>query len=256
MATNVTKKALQAARGARLGRKYLGGSTAEVLDRKTLATQLYEILERKIIAGELTPGMHLSEESLAVTYKVSRSPAREALMELEKYGLAVRVGARDRIITIPTREMISAKFDLWWIVDLGRTYLSSLNAAPEDRVELREHLDRMARAAKARDIRRYQSACDKWHGKIRQLCPNSFVNQSSEDCAHYLKWLEVLYDRAPDLSEQNIAEHRAILNAYEERDLAALSIAMRDHITRKRDQVVSMFESSRMAEKKKAPLAG
>ena len=70
------------ARGAHLGRKYLSGGTAEVLDRKTLATQLYEILERKIIAGELTPGMHLSEESLAETYKVSRSRAREALMEL------------------------------------------------------------------------------------------------------------------------------------------------------------------------------
>ena len=237
-----------------MGRKDLSGRTAEVLERKTLAAQLYEILERKIIGGELTPGTRLSEEWLAETYKVSRSPAREALMDLEKYGLAVRVGARDRIITIPTREMISSKFDLWWIVDLGRTYLSSTNATPADCVELREHLDRMARAVKTRDSRRYQTACDKWHGKIRQLCPNTFVNQCSEDCEHYLKWLEVLYDRSPDLSEQSIEEHRAILDAYEQRDLAALSVAMRDHITRKRDQVVRLFESSRMAEEKKATL--
>src|SRR5580692_8637090 len=99
------------------------GGWEPALERKTLSSQLYEILERKVIAGELPPGTRLSEESVADTYNVSRSPAREALMDLEKSGLAVRVGVRDRMITIPTREMISSKYDLWWIIDVGRTYL-------------------------------------------------------------------------------------------------------------------------------------
>jgi DNA-binding GntR family transcriptional regulator len=57
-----------------------------VLERKTLSSQLYEILERKVITGELSPGTRLSEESVAETYNVSRSPAREALLDLEKAG--------------------------------------------------------------------------------------------------------------------------------------------------------------------------
>jgi DNA-binding GntR family transcriptional regulator len=229
------------------------GGSAQILERKTLSSQLYEILERKVIAGELVPGTRLSEESVAETYKVSRSPAREALLDLEKSGLAVRVGARDRMITIPTREMISSKFDLWWIVDVGRTFLSALNATPEDHVELRQYVDRMARAVKARDSKRYQAACDKWHNKMRLKCTNAFVNQVSDDCDHYLKWLEGLYDRSPDMSEQNVTEHQGILVAYESRDLAALSVALREHITRKRERLLLLFESSRVATVKDAP---
>ena len=223
------------------------GGLEQTLERKTLSSQLYAILERKVIAGELLPGTRLSEESVADTFKVSRSPAREALIDLEKAGLAVRVGARDRMITIPTREMISSKYDLWWIVDVGRAYLSALSATKEDCAELRQYVDRMARAVKARDTKRYLAACDKWHKKIRHSCPNEYVNQIGSDCDLYLKWLEVLYDRAPDISEQTVTEHQRILEAYENRDLGALSEAVRQHITRQRERLLLLFESSRMA---------
>jgi DNA-binding GntR family transcriptional regulator len=228
------------------------GGSEQPLERKTLSSQLYQILERKVIAGELLPGTRLSEESVAETFKVSRSPAREALMDLEKSGLAVRVGARDRMITVPTREMISAKYDLWWIVDVGRAYLSSLKATKEDCQELRQYVDRMARAVKARDSKRYLVACDKWHKKIRQSCPNTFVNQVGSDCDLYLKWLEVLYDRTPDISEQTVSEHRRILDAYEKQDLRELSEAIRVHITRQRERLLLLFESSRLAAGKDA----
>jgi DNA-binding GntR family transcriptional regulator len=223
------------------------GGLEQTLERKTLSSQLYEILERKVIAGELLPGTRLSEESVADTFKVSRSPAREALIDLEKAGLAVRVGARDRMITIPTREMISSKYDLWWIVDVGRAYLSALSATKEDCAELRQYVDRMARAVKARDTKRYLAACDKWHKKIRHSCTNEYVNQIGSDCDLYLKWLEVLYDRAPDISEQTVTEHQRILEAYENRDLGALSEAIRQHIIRQRERLLLLFESSRMA---------
>jgi DNA-binding GntR family transcriptional regulator len=223
------------------------GGSERTLERKTLSAQLYEILERKVITGELTPGTRLSEESVAETFKVSRSPAREALIDLEKSGLAVRVGARDRMITIPTREMISAKYDLWWIIDAGRTYLSALNATQEDCLELRQYVDRMARAVKARDSKRYQGACEKWHKKIRDSCRNTFVNQVGGDCGLYLKWLEVPYDSSPDMSEQTVAEHMQILEAYEKRDLGALSDAVRKHVTRQRDRLLLLFESSSLA---------
>ena len=219
----------------------------QVLERKTLSSQLYQILERKVITGELLPGTRLSEESVAETFKVSRSPAREALIDLEKAGVAVRIGMRDRMITVPTREIISAKYELWWIVDVGRTYLSALNSTEEDCVELRRYLDRMERAARSRDAKRYIAACGKWHTKIRQSCTNSFVNQLGGECDLYLKWLEVLYDRSPEISEKTVAEHRRILECYERRDLGGLSEAIRGHIMRQRERLLLLFEASRPA---------
>ncbi|HUD24792.1 MAG TPA: GntR family transcriptional regulator [Burkholderiaceae bacterium] len=219
----------------------VGNSSKPLIERRTLSSQLYEILEGKVISGQLAPGTRLSEESVAETFQVSRSPAREALLDLERAGLAERVGARDRMITIPTQETISAKYELWWIVDIGRTYLAALRATEQDLAELHRYLDRMARAVKGRDVKRYRAACDKWHQKIRRGCPNEYVNQVGGDCDLYLKWLEVLYDRSPDISEQTVAEHARILDAYERKDLGALSESIRVHITRQRDRILGLF---------------
>ena len=220
------------------------GSTKARLgvERRTLSSQVYEILERKVLEGELPPGTRLSEESLAETYGVSRSPAREALADLERVGLAVRVGMRDRMITVPTVAMISEKFDVWWIVDVGRSYLSSLAATPADHEELRRYVDRMARAVKSRDTKRYQAACENFHVKIRRGCANPYVNQISSDCDLYLHWFEMLYDRMPDVSAQTVQEHNLILQAYEVQDLGALSESIRVHILRQRDRILEHFK--------------
>jgi DNA-binding GntR family transcriptional regulator len=222
------------------------GGSGRTLERKTLSSQLYRILESRVISGELAPGTRLSEESVAETFKVSRAPAREALIDLEKFGFAVRVGTRDRMITVPTREIIAAKYDLWWIIDVGRTYLSALNATQEDFLELRGYVDRMACAVKMRDTKRYRAFCQRWHEKIRSSCLSTFVSQVGSDCDLYLKWLEIPYDSSPDMSEQTVAEHLRILDAYESRDLVALSEAVRAHITRQRDRLLLLFEASHM----------
>lgn len=211
------------------------------IDRRTLASQIYELLERQVLAGALPPGSRLSEDSLAETFHVSRSPAREALADLERVGLAVRVGMRDRMITIPTMKMISEKYDVWWIVDVGRSYLASLAATAADHEELRRYVDRMARAVKGRDSKRYKAACEKFHDKIRHGCGNEYVNQISGDCDLYLRWFEMLYDQSPDCSMTTVDEHTVILDAFEAKDLPALSEAVRVHILRQRDRILKHF---------------
>ena len=223
------------------------------IERRTLSSQLYELLERKVLEGELQPGARLSEESLAETYKVSRSPAREALADLERVGLAVRVGMRDRMITVPTLEMISEKFDVWWIVDVGRSYLAALSATPSDLEELRRYVDRMSRAVKGRDPKRYKLACSKFHDKIRHGCGNKYINQISGDCDLYLRWFEMLYDDAPDCSMTTVSEHEVILDAFERKHLAGLSEAIRVHILRQRDRILQHFAT---LENKKAKNEG
>ncbi len=213
------------------------------IDRRTLSSQIYELLERQVLEGVLPPGSRLSEDSVAETFRVSRSPAREALADLERVGLAVRVGMRDRMIMIPTMKMISEKYDVWWIVDVGRSYLASLAATAADHEELRRYIDRMARAVKGRDSKRYKAACGKFHDKIRHGCGNTYVNQISGDCDLYLHWFEMLYDQSPDCSMTTVDEHTVILDAFEAKNLPALSEAVRVHILRQRDRILEHFST-------------
>jgi DNA-binding GntR family transcriptional regulator len=217
-------------------------ASIEGIERRTLSSQVYKSLERKVLCGEMAPGTRLSEESLAESYGVSRSPAREALAELERAGLAVKVGMRDRMIAVPTAEMISQKYDAWWVIDVGRTYLASLEATPEDIAELKQYVKAMAQALKAGDNETYRDNVEKFHDRIRRPCGNKYVTEMGRDCDMLLKWFETLYDRNPELSQTVLDEHRNILAAYENRDLPQLSTTIRDHVMRQRQRILAFFK--------------
>lgn len=211
------------------------------IDRRTYAAQIYSLLEAKVLSGELQPGSRLSEESLAETFGVSRSPAREALADLERMGLAVRVGLRDRMVAVPTPELVSQKYDLWWVIDSGRTYLGALKAGQADYDELRGHVQGMEAGLVAQDSDAYVAACDAFHLKIRNSCDNVYVNQYSADCDIYMRWFETLYDREPEVSHRMVEEHYQILAAFEEKNLAALYDAIRIHLNHQRERILAHF---------------
>ena len=51
------------------------------------AQTLRDVLEDEIVTGKLRPGERLDEQSLAARFAVSRTPIREALMQLASTGL-------------------------------------------------------------------------------------------------------------------------------------------------------------------------
>ena len=57
------------------------------LSSPRLADDLYRRLEEEIFAGELAPGCRLDETKLAGRFGVSRTPVREALLQLASSGL-------------------------------------------------------------------------------------------------------------------------------------------------------------------------
>ena len=79
------------------------------------AADPYEGLKESIYLGDLQPGQHLVEVSLAQTFNVSRTPIREALSRLEHDGLLVR-----------TRMGLGESFDFF---DLGRRWIVKSFAA-------------------------------------------------------------------------------------------------------------------------------
>jgi DNA-binding GntR family transcriptional regulator len=64
----------------------------------TLRSQVVDILKHAIFYGKLQPGELLPELPLARKMKVSQSTVREALAELERYGLVVRVSNRGTVV--------------------------------------------------------------------------------------------------------------------------------------------------------------
>jgi DNA-binding GntR family transcriptional regulator len=68
-----------------------------------LYQQVYELLRRKILDGDFSPGESVLESRTAEMLRVSRTPVREALVQLEREGLLISRGF-ERAVTNPTRE--------------------------------------------------------------------------------------------------------------------------------------------------------
>ena len=69
----------------------------------TLRSQVVDILKHAIFYGKLRPEELLPELPLAKKLKVSQSTVREALAELERYGLVVRIPNRGTVVTSLSR---------------------------------------------------------------------------------------------------------------------------------------------------------
>jgi DNA-binding GntR family transcriptional regulator len=72
-----------AVRQARSGRKTERGNLA----RETLTEQAYRLIEEQIVTLRLKPGDVISEQMLSATFKIGRTPIREALQRLAREGL-------------------------------------------------------------------------------------------------------------------------------------------------------------------------
>jgi DNA-binding GntR family transcriptional regulator len=60
---------------------------------ETLTEQAYRLIEEQIVTLRLKPGDVLSEQMLSATFRIGRTPVREALQRLAHEGLVILIRA-------------------------------------------------------------------------------------------------------------------------------------------------------------------
>jgi DNA-binding GntR family transcriptional regulator len=216
---------------------------AKLIQRTSLSDQVYHVLEKRILDGDLLPGTRLSEEAIADEFGVSRSPVREAISELERIGFAERSGMRDRRVVVPSAKFISDTYDTWGILEVGRCYMSSLAAPPEDHVKIRHVLDEMEKAKQTGPIARYVKLSRQFHDLLSFRCDNAQLLAVLDNFEKYRRWLVAIYFQNVDTSETSSNEHRQIAEAYINKDLVGLTAVLQHHVGRQRDRVLGIIRN-------------
>ncbi len=75
------------------------------LDRSTLSNQAADLLRDAIIRGRIPPGTKIVERKVATMLNISRAPARDALMMLEKEGLVISRPDARYVIELTERDV-------------------------------------------------------------------------------------------------------------------------------------------------------
>lgn len=200
--------------------------TADLLVRK-----IYTLLEENIISMTLLPESKLVEENIARALGVSRSPVREALMQLENAGLVVRRPGKGRVVASFTEREVIDNYEVWAMVESYTGGLACLTASEEDFGKIAAVLDQMHRYAGTEgELDAYRELNFNFHYNMVLPCPNKTLIRLYENALKPIKWcwnLSILWQSDSSLS---YSEHEQLLILYRKRDRENYEKLVKRHI--------------------------
>ena len=120
------------------------------LDRNSLKDQSTELLRAYITSGRIPPGTKLAERELADLLGVSRMPARDALMDLEREGLVVSRPNGRYVIELHSQD-IEQLFEIRLVLERLAVSAAAAHHSEENCAALRANLAEMAAAIARND---------------------------------------------------------------------------------------------------------
>jgi DNA-binding GntR family transcriptional regulator len=187
-------------------------------DRVSLAQQIFDETAIAIVEGRLQPGQPLNSVELAKRFATSRTPVREALVELERQGA---------IIVAPHQRPRVAQADLAQLRDIYELRASLFTLVSEIIVE-------SCPASRLAELWTWQAALEDdaargnvddyfWHHAGFRLVESRLTDNDELQriiSALALRAMQVTHQSfsLPNRLEGSVADHRRLLLAYEEGD--------------------------------------
>jgi DNA-binding GntR family transcriptional regulator len=202
------------------------------LINRPLYEDVAERLREQIFSHELAPGSWLDEQSLAVTFGISRTPMREAIKVLASEGLVTTKMNKGAYVTEVDRRDLEQIFTVLSLLEGQAAKETALKASEAQLTQLDNLHHRLEKAAADRDTEQFFEINVKFHDLIQEIAGNKWMNGVIEDLRKVLK-----LQRRDSLSRSgrllsSLVEHREILQAILKRDPQAAELAMRKHLAR------------------------
>lgn len=162
-----------------IGRKYRSQMSTVNASSDSLSEGIVvPALREAIVEGVLAPGSRLSEVQVAKQLNVSRTPMREAFVQLEREGLVTivpRVGAFVRSVTLRDVEEI---YTVRAALECLAVELASQRITALGRAQLDDVIDAMRTSVAADDPASYVDALDRFYTIVMTIADNRTLQES------------------------------------------------------------------------------
>ncbi|MDR1135050.1 MAG: GntR family transcriptional regulator [Clostridiales Family XIII bacterium] len=199
--------------------------------KETARERAYRILKNSIIMLELEPGTMVSESDLAAKIGLSRTPIREALMELGKTKIVEIIPQKGSFISTIDYNLVEESRFMRLVLELAVVELACESATDEDILELQENLVMQDFCISVSNTDKLLELDNQFHKKI-------FCIANKLQTYNLLDSMSVHFDRVRKMSLNTVkdikivADHQAILKAIQEKDKAAAKQHMEKHLSR------------------------
>ena len=228
---------------------HLEAASESPIARQSLTSAVADKLRDRIIRGEIPEGSQLRQDAIAIQYKVSRIPVREALRQLDAEGLITIVPNRGAVVPALSPDDIEELFSIRALLEPEVLGLSIPRLTDQDFTDaeavLRRYVSELRRedhlAAWGRLNWQFHSILYSRANQPRFMAIIRNVNNSGERYTRLQLYLTHGTKRANE-------EHHQILELCRKRDVAAACKLLRQHIRYAGESLKQALEQKRTAQ--------
>lgn len=214
------------------------------LSRRILRDEVFDYIVDLLLEGRLEPDSSVNIDSLARHLNVSPTPVREALVQLEHTGLVRRVALKGYKVAPPlSEEQMRELFDAREVVEVAAVQraaahldellpaLAEAHLRHRQAAELFQGSDPTDRTA---GYRQYFEADWKFHETILRNSRNRYLLQMAQSASTHTHRMRQSAAEGSNDTALAVAEHEAVLTAFQRGDVDAAAKAMATHIANAR----------------------
>jgi DNA-binding GntR family transcriptional regulator len=207
-----------------------GKSALPRLERAVLSDQVSQVITDGLLDGRFRPGDRLVENELSEMLGVSRSPIREALVELQKAGLITKEPGRRAVIRRWSPRDLE---ELFAIRALLEGYAARLAASRNDGLDLeplREIVAAMRQAAERDDYAGLVRLDLAFHEQLWRLSGNVLLQAVLDGLKQQFRLFLTMNWKFHGGAERVHANHQAVIDALESRCPETAEEVMKRHV--------------------------
>jgi DNA-binding GntR family transcriptional regulator len=205
-----------------------------------LSEQLREHIEEGIVNGRYAPGTKLDEAELAAAFHVSRTPIREALIQLSAAGLVESRPRRGSIVAEVSPTRLAEMFEVMAELEAACARRAALSATEDEISKLESAHEACRPALEANDPDRYYRRNEQFHRVLYAMSHNEFLAEQSAVMQRRLQAYRRLQLRIPQRMAASFNEHVGIVEAIRARDPNLATDRIRAHVTIQNSQFASL----------------
>jgi DNA-binding GntR family transcriptional regulator len=199
---------------------------------KSLSQRVLLRLRQAIIDGEFALGAPISEEMVAQSFGVSRTPVREALGQLQTQGLVVIKPQVGSFVFTPSAADITALCSFRIIIEPRAAEFAYRHDRAGTVAAMEAAVADMKEALTTKDNVAYGRADSALHDAFFAHCDNRYLVESHQLVSGRVAALRTNLSSPIDVrTPASFDEHRRLLRWFERGDLAAFETLLTQHIT-------------------------
>jgi DNA-binding GntR family transcriptional regulator len=209
----------------------------------TVKDTVYDSLLKAILGGVVGKDVAITEAGLAEKLRVSRTPVREALRDLERDGILEPVGVNGKRVR---RISVAEARELYWLRRVLEGEIVARVAAAKPSSDLMQRIDdlleRQRSAARTRRRGEFLEADSEFHVTLARM---TGFNKVTEIMANIRLNLALLGHTAvvtPGRMEAVMEEHERVRAALRDGDPGRARAAMHDHLNKTEAIVIEVLE--------------